>query len=231
LFISVTDTGIGIPEDRRDIIFEPFRQADISTTRKYGGTGLGLSISKNISKLLNGNLYFKSEPSGGTTFTFEIPYSPIEESVVSPEDKDQVVKGKKFRDFSFLKVVVAEDNLVNQKVIVQMLKRYGVIPTLVDDGEKVLEHLAQGNKVDLIFMDCQMPVMSGYESTREIRIKESDSNKRVIIVAMTANALDGDRELCLDCGMDDYISKPVRSAELESILNKWVDSYILNGDH
>jgi two-component system sensor histidine kinase/response regulator len=223
LRIIVNDNGIGVPVDRRDAIFEPFRQADSSTTRNYGGTGLGLSISRRIAELLNGKLYLQNSDSLGSTFIFEFPCIPIEQRMGELEVNTAASAPEKRIDLSWLKVLVAEDNLVNQKVIIKMLKSYNIVPFVVDNGEKVIEHLAEGSPVDLIFMDCQMPVMSGYESTREIRIRESAGNQRVIILAMTANALEGDRELCIECGMDDYLSKPLRSGALDELLCSWAD--------
>lgn len=223
LKIIVIDNGIGVPVERREAIFEPFRQADSSTTRNYGGTGLGLSISRRISELLNGRLYLQNSNSLGSTFIFEFPCVAVEQRISEIEVNSDSLVSEEKRDLSFLSVLVAEDNQVNQKVIIKMLKRYNIIPFVVDNGEKVVQHLAEGHPIDLVFMDCQMPVMSGYESTREIRIRESVGNKRVVIVAMTANTLEGDRDLCIESGMDDYLSKPLRAAALDELLCNWAD--------
>jgi len=223
LQIAISDTGVGIPKSKGKLIFEPFRQADSSTTRQYGGTGLGLTISKKIADQSGGQLYFENNLTQGTTFFFEIPCKPAEPRLKVNKNNPELATQAKGRDLSKLNVLVAEDNLINQKVVVQLLKRYKIDPEIVENGEAVIASLAEGKRFDLILMDCQMPIMNGYEATREIRFKESDSNTRQHIIAMTANALEGDRELCLDSGMDDYISKPLRSASFQELIYRWYD--------
>jgi signal transduction histidine kinase len=224
--ISVTDSGIGIPADRLGSIFDPFTQADGSTTRKYGGTGLGLAICKQLAELMGGGIGVESREGSGSTFwftavlqkTFDVPSTTVlpRQKVVSETiaETDGVKK----------RVLLAEDNTVNQMVASAILKKMGLTVDVVADGSEAVRALEQ-IPYDLVLMDCQMPVMDGYEATRIIRDASSNVlNHAIPIVAMTANAIQGDREKCLAVGMDDYTSKPVKREELNKIMAR-----LLNG--
>jgi signal transduction histidine kinase/CheY-like chemotaxis protein len=213
----VTDTGIGIPHSQQAIIFEPFRQADGSVSRKFGGTGLGLAISSRLIALMGGKLSVDSEPGRGSSFFFELcyPIAPTAESG-PPAAKLDVASPKG------LNVLVAEDNRVNQIVAVRMLQYQGHRATVAGNGSEALERL-RAEPFDLVLMDVQMPVMDGLQATREIRRLELGSDRHMLILAMTANALAGDRERCLESGMDGYVSKPIDPQELSAAIESVVE--------
>ena len=220
LQIAVQDTGIGIPKEDQDKLFQKFSQADTSTTRKYGGTGLGLAISKKIIDLMSGTIYLKSEAGKGSSFIIEI---------ILPKAAVQVGKKEKtkteFPTGTNLNILLAEDNIVNQKISVKVLTKMGCKVDVAGNGREVLEKLAKA-KPDLILMDCHMPELDGYQTTIEIRKNEMYND--VPIVAMTANALLGDREKCLSIGMNDYISKPVDKKELVRVLGQYTKATASN---
>jgi signal transduction histidine kinase/CheY-like chemotaxis protein len=214
----VKDTGIGIPEDKQKVIFDAFVQADGSVTRKYGGTGLGLSISNSIVRKMNGKINLKSEAGKGSEFSFEIPFripkdyklSPITHSGNSPKDIPQG-----------LNILLVEDNKVNQMLVIKLLEKIGANVDVAGNGREAVEKAAAG-EYDVIFMDVQMPEMNGLEATVEIRKSEEASGSRVPIVAMTANAMKEDRDNCLNAGMDDFISKPIKREILFTIISKYI---------
>jgi|GEM_PF-2894253 len=218
LYFSVKDTGIGIPKDRMDKLFQSFTQVDMSTTRKYGGTGLGLAISKRLVELMGGKIWAESEVGIGSTFNFYLPVeaSPLplieqKEVSVQPQPKSCLS--------SSIRILLAEDNPVNQKVVVQMLKKLGYRADVADDGKdalRALEHQAY----DIIFMDIQMPEMDGFEAARKIKERGSESP---LIIALTACALEGDRDRCFRAGMDGYISKPVKPESLREVIRDCED--------
>lgn len=210
LRFAVEDTGIGIPPEKLDQVFEAFRQADSGTSRRYGGTGLGLSISAHLATLLGGRLRAESEPGRGSRFRFDIPLIMASAPAVEPES----VGGG---DEAPLRILVAEDNPVNQKVIQGLLDRLGHTVTLVADGREAVA-AALSERFDLILMDLHMPEMDGLEATREIRRRESEERHR--IVALTARALHDDRDLCLAAGMDGYLEKPIDPAKLAKVLRE-----------
>jgi CheY-like chemotaxis protein/anti-sigma regulatory factor (Ser/Thr protein kinase) len=211
LQFRVEDTGIGIPEEKMDRLFESFSQVDSTTTRKYGGTGLGLAICKNLIKLMGGEIEVKSESGVGSVFSFELDFPNItnEQYVEKPLELNLDTALADF-DLTALNVLVAEDNLVNQRVAVFILQNIGIKADVVANGIKALEALESKN-YDLIFMDLQMPEMDGITATR--LILKNDPNAWVM--AMTANAMKEDRDTCLAAGMKGFVSKPIVVAEIK----------------
>ncbi len=209
LKFSIKDTGIGINEDQLKSVFESFSQAGVEVTRKYGGTGLGLTISKQLVELQNGKIWVTSKIGEGSEFCFELPYRFAAENEVSGMRRLNDI------DFSKLlqgrKVMVAEDNSVNQILIDHVLNSVGVSPTIVNNGKEAIEKLQKGEFYDVILMDLQMPILDGYKTTDYIR-KELGNNTP--IVAMTATAMKGEYEKCLEVGFTDYMSKPFEFVDL-----------------
>lgn len=220
LSFSVADTGIGVPPEKHRLIFEPFTQADGSTTRKYGGTGLGLSISAGLVELMGGSIWVESEVGKGSTFYFTVPVDLAMSILLAvPSANGERAKRR-------LHILVAEDNSVNQRLATRLLEREGHAVTIAGSGQEALEALErrgyEPTPFDLILMDVQMPDMDGLEATARIRERERESGGRVPIVAMTAQAAEADRLRCLDSGMDAYISKPVHVPELMNIIDSVV---------
>ncbi|HNX08809.1 MAG TPA: PAS domain S-box protein [Methanothrix sp.] len=220
---SVKDTGIGISKDRMNRLFQSFSQVDASTTRKYGGTGLGLVISKNLAELMGGQIWAESEPGIGSVFHFTIVAResdrslPAEGKIGSQRVTDRPHKAADRPGITAkcdLLILLAEDNIINQKVALRMLERLGYHADIAANGQQVLEALKR-TSYDIVLMDVQMPEMDGLEATRRIRITQGH---QPYIIAMTAHAMKGDREVCLDAGMDDYVSKPVRLQELQAAI-------------
>ena len=229
LEFTVADTGIGIPEDRADALFSPFVQADQSTTRKYGGTGLGLAISRQLVEAMGGRIGFESAEGRGSTFRFTAKFEKREagqapERTAGPEASAASSRQSRFsRELEArpARILLAEDNLVNQQVVLASLGSLGYAADSVVNGADAIEALRRTD-YDLVLMDCEMPEVDGYEATRRIRDPGTGAlNPRVPIVAVTANAISGDRERCLRCGMDDYLSKPMELEELALVLAKW----------
>jgi signal transduction histidine kinase/ActR/RegA family two-component response regulator len=214
--IEVVDSGIGIDPAGLDRLFEPFTQADPTTTRGYGGTGLGLAIARELVELMGGSIGAAPNPAGrGSTFWFELelpsrPWVPDSRPAASTNSEPAALWPTSPH------VLVAEDNPVNQIVAVAALRRCGCSVDVVSNGLQALEALSDGH-YDAVLMDCQMPQMDGYAATRELRRRE-DGGHRTPVIAMTAHAMDGDREKCLESGMDDYIPKPLRREQLVSVL-------------
>ena len=208
--IEVVDTGLGIRPDAHDRIFEKFSQADASTTRQFGGTGLGLAITRHLAELMGGSVGFESELGKGSTFWVELPLEPVALPVavsapVIPAEKVQLSGS----------VLVAEDNRVNQRLISQLLENFGVDYKLVEDGAAAVE-AALAQPFGVILMDCQMPVMDGFQAAREIRRRES--GRRTPILAITAQAFASDEAHCYAAGMDGYLSKPIDAGKLSARL-------------
>ena len=210
----VRDSGIGIAPEALARLFQPFVQADQSTTRRYGGSGLGLVICRHLVELMGGSISVESTPGAGSTFTVDLPFAAALAPVASSGSgagSRQTLNGR---------VLVAEDNPVNQSVIEAMLGELGVTVTIVANGAAAVEALP-GGAFDLVLMDCQMPVMDGYAATAAIRAS-AGALARVPIIALTANALPEDRQRCLAAGMDDYLSKPIRLEALATCLRRWL---------
>jgi PAS domain S-box-containing protein len=210
---AVKDTGIGIPEDKMSRLFLPFSQIDSTTTRKYGGTGLGLNISKRLIEMMGGRIWAESRVGNGSTFHFTIN---VDDASIKPFNKvvPQLEVDLHDNNGKNLSILLAEDNIVNQRVMFRMLKKLGYKAEIAANGLEVLEALNHSH-YDVILMDVQMPMMDGLEATRFIRQNWPDGPK---IIAITAYALKGDREKCIEAGMDEYISKPVKITELQTVL-------------
>lgn len=212
--VEVEDTGIGIPADKQGILFSKFTQVDGSMSRRYGGTGLGLAISRHLVHAMDGEIGFESEPGVGSKFWFEIPY--VRAEMVEASGVEQSSPLSLANLARKLRVLVAEDNLVNQKLAARLLERVGCVPEIAANGREAVT-MAIGERYDLILMDCQMPLLDGYEATREIlRLRPGTR-----IVALTANALPRDAQRCLEAGMLEILTKPLRMAELEAAIGRW----------
>jgi signal transduction histidine kinase/AmiR/NasT family two-component response regulator len=239
LMFAVADTGIGIPKEKQAVVFEAFAQADGSVSRKYGGTGLGLAISARLVSMMGGAISVASEPGGGSTFTFTIAVGigvaqedeasvehpaavPHRSSTAARHDRVAVAP-QRVQDNRKLRVLVAEDNVVNQKLAAALLARRGHEPVIVSNGREAVEAWRR-ERVDGIFMDIQMPEMDGLEATATIRAAERRSGAHIVIVAMTAHAMLGDRERCLEGGMDDYVTKPISIKEVDRVLLRIAES-------
>jgi PAS domain S-box-containing protein len=213
--VEVRDSGIGITEEQKTRLFQPFMQADGSTTRRFGGTGLGLAISRQLIELMGGCIGCESEPGRGSTFWFELELAvPASTEPIPPDSRP------KEEPLSSGRILVAEDQHANRLVMQLMLNKLGLAHTLVEDGQAVIEELSRG-AYSAVLMDCQMPRIDGYEATRLIRAGAAGpENQAIPIVALTANAMSSDREKCFEAGMDEYLSKPVRTEALIAILAK-----------
>lgn len=224
LRFEVSDTGIGISGDKIPLLFKPFQQLDSSNTRKYGGTGLGLAISKRLVELMGGEIGVKSAAGKGTVFWFTASFErhrgnlKVAEKVVTEVVRVQEIAP----EIEDCEVLLAEDNIVNQKVAVGILKKMGYRTMVVENGSEAVEILKK-KKFKLVLMDVQMPVMDGIEATILIRRPGSGVLQPAIpILALTAHAMQGDREKCLAAGMNDYISKPIVAEKLVAVMQKWL---------
>jgi PAS domain S-box-containing protein len=208
---EVSDSGIGISPESQSIVFQPFTQVDGSSTRRHGGTGLGLAICKQIIELMGGDIGVESELEKGSTFWFQVrletqPVAAPVAPAISPSRRADIL--------------VAEDNVINQRVATALIERRGYRAGVVSNGQEALDALLRQSYA-LVLMDCQMPVMDGFEATREFRKRESQA-RRTPVIAMTAHAMSGDRERCIAAGMDDYLSKPVLPEDLDRIFERWL---------
>jgi PAS domain S-box-containing protein len=240
LYCSVSDTGIGISEKELTRLFVPFSQADSSSTRKYGGTGLGLVITKKLVEMMEGQINVSSEKGKGSVFHFtimlkkvinSIPASIVDttEDYVPITDNHSIIDGPELLETysaTDIRILLAEDNEVNIKFFIKLLKMKGLRCDLAYNGEEAVA-ACENTDYDIIFMDCQMPIMDGYEATRKIRLAE-ENRRHTIIVALTAYAMEGDENKCLQAGMDEYVNKPVKLQQLLEILQKYIPPVGIN---
>ncbi len=226
---EIRDTGIGIPANRIDALFSPFTQVDGSTTRKYGGTGLGLAICKQLTELMGGKIGIISEEGKGSTFWFTAKFEKQTETTQTLDVSNGIVTRQPVAEVTKRStlILLVEDNIINQKVAQSILSKLGYKADVVANGLEAVRALEMIN-YDVVLMDCEMPEMDGFEATAMIRNTESKVlNHAVPIIAMTANAMKGDRERCIEAGMDDYLSKPVKKIELEALLERRVSENFL----
>ncbi len=225
---EVEDTGVGIAPEAVSRLFQPFTQSDSSITRKYGGSGLGLAIVRRLCQLMGGDCGVRSAPGRGSTFWFDLALKrdPMGASA-APTGVFQVLRPRRVGGAAGLNVLLVEDNLINQEVTLGMLELIGARASVADNGLRALEMLTMPHEFDLVLMDCQMPEMDGLEATRRTRIFEAANGARVPIVALTANAMVGDRDQCLEAGMDDFLSKPFQLRELAAAINRWCPQHAL----
>ncbi|MDA3847530.1 MAG: ATP-binding protein [Vallitaleaceae bacterium] len=213
----IADTGIGFNEDTKERIFNPFVQEDDSITRQFGGTGLGLPICKSLIDMYGGTLHIKSAVGVGSTFTFIISFKLTETDFSIAETKVATSSTQKTG-----RILVAEDNKTNQKLLKMQLQKYKYEVSIVDNGQEVVEEYFE-NPYDIIIMDCQMPIMDGYCATLIIRQQEELFDRHIPIIALTASALKEDKEKCIQTGMDDYITKPVKIETLHQTIQTWLN--------
>lgn len=213
---TVRDSGIGISADRLESMFDAFQQADSSISRRYGGTGLGLPIARTLAERMGGVLSARSEEGQGSTFTLELALTRLPTQIADPADAPT---GPEDDDGQDRCVLLVEDNQVNRTVVQAMLHSLGFQVNVATDGAQAVSMAGSGNYA-AIFMDCRLPVMDGYEATR--RIRQLPGLEQVPIIALTANALQGDRDACLQAGMNDYLAKPFKRTDLQQVLQRWL---------
>ena len=235
---SVRDTGVGLTEDQLALVFNPFMQVNQGANRSHGGSGLGLAIARDLAEQMGGTCDVQSEPGFGSTFWFTVAFglpsadedseeqAPALPSTDKPQteaalpSRERIAWYNEYREGK--RVLVVEDNPVNQKMATMLLRKAGLEYEVANNGQQALEVLEQ-SEFDLILMDCQMPVLDGFETTRRIRAKEADGEQHVPILALTANTMEGDRETCLEAGMDGFIGKPFTAEKLILALDRWFD--------
>jgi signal transduction histidine kinase/ActR/RegA family two-component response regulator len=215
--IEVRDSGIGMTPEVLAKLFQAFTQADTSTTRRYGGTGLGLTIARRLAEAMGGTLAVTSVPGKGSTFTARLPVVPVR----AAQRAARHAPARRY-EFTGARVLLVEDNEVNQQVASRVLTMFGIAPEIAANGQEAITAVCAA-QFDLVLMDCQMPVMDGYAATEAIRAWEKTTGReRVPIIAMTANAMSGDREICIAAGMDDYLTKPFKRDALGALLAQWL---------
>jgi CheY-like chemotaxis protein len=215
---AVTDTGIGIPKEKQDLIFAAFSQADASTTRSYGGTGLGLAICASLVELMGGRIRVESVQGQGSTFHFSVRLAR-ESGVVAPVARSEASPSHQVAGTRQLEVLLVEDHPINQMFMSTILKRFGHAVTIAANGELAVAQFAS-KPWDLILMDVQMPVMGGLEATQLIRAKEA-GGQRTPIIGVTAHARQEDRDECIEAGMDAHLPKPVAVADLNAMIERF----------
>ena len=232
LLVSISDTGIGIPQSQQNKIFEAFTQADSSASREFGGTGVGLYICKKLIDSMEGEIWLDSCEGQGTIFHFKIPLQIMTNHQSADYESDQAeaydYESNSLFEFNPVKILIVEDNELTQKIVGQMLNDYGFVVMYATNGLECLRIISESN-VDLVLMDMQMPLMDGYETTGFMR--EDSELKNIPIIAMTANAMVGDREKCLASGCTDYITKPFKSEELVIMIKKHLSRNFRNKKH
>lgn len=223
LMIQVQDTGIGIPDEFHQHLFNKFSQADTSISRKFGGTGLGLAITKYLVEMMGGTIGFTSKVNHGTLFYVSIPIEEApKQDILQSEIKVSQENSLVGVDLQNIRALIVEDHPINQMLAIKWLKKLGLknIDSALNGFESLT--LLRNNTYDFILMDCQMPELDGYETTSLIRDMEKQINTRTPIIAMTANAMLGEREKCIYAGMDDYLSKPLKFSEFQSCIAQWI---------
>jgi PAS domain S-box-containing protein len=228
LLFTVKDTGIGIPYAKQEKIFDGFSQADSSTTRRYGGTGLGLTICMRLVELMNGRIWVESTPGKGSIFSFTADFAPGNEATIDKTASTQALAEP--RAVNTLKILLVEDNALNQILAVRLLEKSKHTVVVANNGREAIELLGRDH-FDLVLMDIQMPEMDGLEATRVIRRSDSGVlNQKIPIIAMTANAMQKDREECIAAGMDDYVSKPLSVKEFIETIGRCMEGKALAGE-
>lgn len=227
IHFEVQDSGIGIPLDKLQLLFQPFSQADASITRKYGGTGLGLSISKRLVELMQGHIGVSSAEGQGATFWFDLPLGkatePAQNTPSEAQPADDTLPWQHLEHKDRPLILLAEDNQVNQRVASMQLERLGCRVHVTENGEQALEALLSRRvPYELVLMDCQMPIMDGLEASRAIRQAEKETDTHIPIIAMTADVSEENRAKCMNAGMDDFLRKPVEQKLLKNILEHWL---------
>ena len=223
LEFSITDTGVGIANDKLSLLFRPFSQTDSSTTRQYGGTGLGLSIVRSLARKMGGEVGVESTPGLGSRFWIRIPAQALAQGVDSRSARRDEVHAAPAPDGARLPILVAEDNAINRVVVQAMLEQLGYASEVTENGQQALERVMRGPAPALVLMDCQMPVMDGLRATEAIRAWEASRGQaRLPIVALTAGAFEDDRKRCQEVGMDDFLAKPLDILDLQRMLERWL---------
>ncbi len=223
LYMAVEDTGVGIPEDKLDAIFEKFTQADASVTRKFGGTGLGLAITQQLVELMGGEIGVDSLIEQGSTFWFTIPLTIAGEDNVPVNLYDEKSGSADIELSKDLRILAVDDHPINQTFAKKLLKKLGFSHVdLAEDGQQALD-MIEANSYDIVLMDCQMPELDGYQATTILREREEKTGEHLPVVALTANAMVGDKEKCLKAGMDDYLSKPIKPDKLIAAMKQWTE--------
>jgi two-component system, sensor histidine kinase len=228
LRVEVQDTGIGIGTDVRSVLFKKFSQADSTTSRSFGGTGVGLAIGRELVELMGGTIDFESRKGEGSTFFFEIP---LDSAPLAQPAAPAIRRARSSTIGSgAARVLVAEDNVINRMIASKFLQKLGFMAEVAEDGARAVA-LHRAAPYDIVLMDCQMPGVDGYQATALIRADERLSGSRVPIIAVTAHAMQGDRETCLAAGMDDYISKPLALEELRRVVSTWLSAPVERPSH
>jgi len=220
LLFSIRDTGIGIHEEKIKELFVPFTQGDNAMSRRYGGTGLGLAISKKLSEIMGGSIELESVPGVGSVFNFKVTLEK-QKGTVKRKKRAELVSEERF-ERNTIRILLVEDNETNRHVALAILNKLGYYSDFAVNGLDCIEKLKK-NDYHIVLMDCQMPEMDGYEASKLIRGGESGVlNPGIIIVALTAHAMEGDRENCITAGMNDYLSKPVKRKNIDDMIKKWI---------
>jgi len=221
LRIAVADTGVGVPQEARALLFQPFRQRDASSTRRHGGLGVGLGICRRLTELMGGAIGLESDGGAGATFWFMVPVTRLADDAVPAARPAVAPAPLPASAAAEVRVLVADDQPVNQTIARRILERLGCRVDIAADGRQAVEFAARA-RYDLVFMDCHMPVMDGFEATREIRRSEAAGDgARTPIVALTASSLDADRDHCYAAGMDGFLGKPVDVERLAGVLERF----------